>query len=399
MNEEQGEDTMRLGTRVRTLLIGTVALSLLAGGAAAQVPEGAAEPTQEDHPTITLPAPRPHWLYVLEPVFPYLVSSKLWILDGDTLGIIGMASAGYTANLVLSHDASAFYIAETYWDRGTRGNRADVVTFYDSKTLDVTGEVLLPEGRFLVVPKKFNAQVTTDGRYLVSFNMDPSFGLSLVDLQERKYLGEIETGGCSLAYPTGPNSVASLCPDGSFANVTFDASGDAEVENGAPFFDSETDPVFEHPALHRPSGKAFFISYEGFVYPVTLDGMPQVGERWKLQGDDPEAAAWRPGGWQLAAYHAPTDRLFVLMHEGGIWTHKRAGEEVWVFDATSHERLARVPLEHHSHSLTVSQDDQPLLFALTETASVQVYDATSFEHKGTKEGIGISPYLLYTFGE
>jgi hypothetical protein len=30
---------------------------------------------------------------------------------------------------------------------------------------------------------------------------------------------------------------------------------------------------------------------------------------------------------------------------------------------------------------------------------VQVYDATSFEHKGTKEGIGISPYVLYTFGE
>ena len=47
----------------------------------------------------------------------------------------------------------------------------------------------------------------------------------------------------------------------------------------------------------------------------------------------------------------------------------------------------------------MSEDDQPLLFALTETAMVQVYDASSFEHKGTKEGIGISPYLLYTFGE
>jgi methylamine dehydrogenase heavy chain len=87
------------------------------------------------------------------------------------------------------------------------------------------------------------------------------------------------------------------------------------------------------------------------------------------------------------------------MHEGGIWTHKQAGEEVWVFDATSHERLARVPLEEHSHSMTVSQDDEPLLFALTETAMVQVYDATSLEHQGTKEGVGISPYLLYTFGE
>jgi hypothetical protein len=49
--------------------------------------------------------------------------------------------------------------------------------------------------------------------------------------------------------------------------------------------------------------------------------------------------------------------------------------------------------------MTVTGDEQPLLFALAETAALQVYDATTFEHKGTKEGIGISPYLLYTFGE
>jgi methylamine dehydrogenase heavy chain len=388
---------MRVGAQ--SWLVAVMSLGVLANAAMAQVPEGAALGTQEEHPTITLPEPAPHWVYILEPVFPYLVSSKVWILDGDSLEFVGMASAGYTANLVLSHDRSAFYIAETYWDRGTRGNRADVVTTYDPRTLDVRNEVLLPEGRFLVVPKKHNAQLTTDGRYLLSFNMDPSFGLSLVDVQEQKYIGEIETGGCSLAFPTGPTSFASLCPDGALAHVTFDAQGQAEIDYSEPFFDSENDPVFEHAAMHRPGKKAFFISYEGWVYPANLNGMPQIGERWKLQGDEPEAEGWRPGGWQNAAYHAPTDRLFVLMHEGGIWTHKQAGEEVWVFDATSHERLERVPLEHHSHSMTVSQDEQPLLFGLTETAMVQVYDATSFEHKGTKEGIGISPYLLYTFGE
>jgi methylamine dehydrogenase heavy chain len=388
---------MRGESVVRSWLVAAAGICLLVDGSLAQVPEGAALGTQEDHPTRTLSAPDPHWVYIMEPVFPYLVSSKLWILDGDSLDFVGMASAGYTANLVLSHDESAFYITETYWDRGTRGNRVDVVTTYDTRTLEATDEVILREGRFLVVPKKYNAVVTTDGRYLLSFNMDPSFGLSLVDLQEQEYVGEIDTGGCSLAFPTGPMSVASLCPDGAFAHVTFDAQGQGEVEFSEPFFDSENDPVFEHAAVHRPSGKAYFISYEGWVYPVMLDGVPVVGERWKLQGEDQEG--WRPGGWQLTAYHEPTDRLLVLMHEGGIWTHKQAGEEVWVFDATSHELLERVQLEHHSHSMTVSQDEEPLLFALTEAASVQVYDATSFEHKGTKEGIGISPYLLYTFGE
>ena len=294
---------MRLSAVAQSLLVGATGLGLLAGGAAAQVPEGAALGTQEEHPTITLPEPQPHWLYVLEPVFPYLVSSKVWILDGDTLDYLGMASAGYVANLVLSHDRSAFYIAETYWDRGTRGKRTDVVTFYDPRKVEATGEVVLPAGRFLVVPKKHNAQLTTDGRYLLSFNMDPSFGLSVVDLQQRKYLGEIETGGCSLAFPTGPSSVASLCPDGSFAHTTFDAEGNAEIENGEPFFDSENDPVFEHAALHRPSQKAFFISYEGWVYPVALNGMPEVGETLEAPGRGPGGRRLAPG--RLAARRLP----------------------------------------------------------------------------------------------
>ena len=119
-----------------------------------------------------------------------------------------MASAGYARELwCCSQDKSELYVAETFWSRGSRGDRTDVVTIYDAKTLEPTGEVMLPAGRFLVVPKKHNPTLTTDGRYLLSFNMDPAFSLSVVDIKARKYVGEIETGGCSLAYPTGPASV------------------------------------------------------------------------------------------------------------------------------------------------------------------------------------------------
>ena len=363
----------------------------------AQVPEGASLGTQEAHPTRVLPQASPHWVYVLEPVFPHLVASKVWILDGDTLELKGMSSAGYVATMALAKDKSAYYVAETYWSRGARGDRTDVITTYDAKTLNVAGEVVLPKGRFLVVPKKNNLRLSDDGHYLYSFNMDPAFGLSLIDIKANKYLGEIETGGCSLAYPTGDNTVASICPDGSFAHITIDSSGQASIENGQPFFDSETDPVFEHAATSRPAKKAFFVSYEGWVYPVAMDGKPVVGERWKLQGSGDEG--WRPGGWDLATYHAATDRLFVLMHEGGPWTHKQAGAEVWVYQASTGKRLQRVPLEHHAASVAVTTDDQPLMFALTETASLQVYDATSYALKGVKEGIGISPFVLYTTGE
>ena len=40
-----------------------------------------------------------------------------------------------------------------------------------------------------------------------------------------------------------------------------------------------------------------------------------------------------------------------------------------------------------------------LLVLRGEEASLQVFDATSYAHTGTKEGIGISPFVLYTFGE
>ncbi len=306
---------------------------LLAGAAAAQVPEGAALGTQEDHPTRTLPEPPPHWVYILEPVFPYLVASKVWILDGDTLEFEGMASAGYTANLVLSHDRSAFYVAETYWIAGTprrphrRGHH-----LRHAHPQPHAARSLLPEGRFLVVPKKHNAQLTTDGRYLLSFNMDPGFGLSVVDVKENRYVGEIETGGCSLAFPTGPASTASMCPDGAFAHVTFDAQGKAEIEYSEPFFDSENDPVFEHAATAPPGGRRLLRLLRGLGLSGDAEGHAQ-GRRALAAPGRGRGAGWRPGGWQNAAYHAPSNRLFVLMHEGGIWTHKQAGEEVWVFDA------------------------------------------------------------------
>jgi methylamine dehydrogenase heavy chain len=386
----------------------TPALAIAAGLAAAAapalaqqaipptMPERAALSGEEDHPTLVLPEPQPHWVHVQDLNFPYLIATKSLLVDGDGLKILGMSDSGFVPNMVLARDNSAYYVAETFWSRGGRGERTDVVTFYDPRKLEPTGEVVLPKGRFLVVTKKFNAGLTTDGRYLLSYNMDPSTSVSVVDVRDRKYVGELETPGCAHVFPTGPASFAMLCADGSFADVSFDASGKAEVTGGQPFFDSEQDPVFEHPALHRPSGKAFFVSYDGLVYPVDFSGgKAVVGEGFRLEG----AEGWRPGGWQLATYHAATNRLFVLMHEGGRWTHKRAGEEVWAYDVGAKRLLQRIALPHHSISVAVTQDDRPLLFALGEAATLSAFDATSYAHRGDREGVGISPYILSVYGE
>ena len=100
-----------------------------------------------------------------------------------------------------------------------------------------------------------------------------------------------------------------------------------------------------------------------------------------------------------ASYHPGSNRLFVQMHEGGKWSHKQPGQEIWVFDVNSKQRVQRIELEEPALSVMVSQDEQPLLFVLSEAASISIFDATSYEHKGDVGDLGISPYLLYVAGE
>ncbi len=55
--------------------------------------------------------------------------------------------------------------------------------------------------------------------------------------------------------------------------------------------------------------------------------------------------------------------MFVLMHQGGEWTQKKAGTEVWVFDVSQHRRVAGIPMPVEANSIRVTQDGKPILFA------------------------------------
>lgn len=374
---------------------------LFAGTAAAQVPEGAKLPVAEEHNTVTLGEPGDHRVYVLDPVFPHLIAGKVYVVDGDEQQVIGTMNAGYVPNLVLGKDGKELYFAETFWSRGTRGERTDVVTTYDASTLSPTGEVKLPQGRFLVVTKRWDAISTPDGRFLLSYNMDPATSVSVVDLENDEYVGEIETPGCALMYPMADRRFAMLCADGSLLTVDFDENGEAELSRGEPFFDAQNDPVFEHAAVSTSAEMTYYISYNGMVYPTDMSGeTPEVGDAWSLVTEEDKAENWRPGGWMPASYHPGSDRLFVLMHQGGEWTHKNAGSEIWVFDASEGKRLDRIELEEHAASVAVTKDDEPLLYALTEAASLSIFDAANgYAHKGTMGQLGDSPLVLMVHGE
>ena len=363
------------------------------------ISEGMRLGVAEEHTIRTLEPGNPHRVYVVDPVFPHLIASKVWVYDGDEGDLLGMMNTGYVPNLVLGNDHEELYVAETYWSRGTRGERIDLITFYDPQTLAPTAEVPLPAGRLLVVTKRFDAAISPDGKYLYSYNLAPSTSVSVVDVEQQEYKGEIEIPGCALVFPLQETSFASLCSDGSLLRAEFDENLEADVTRSEPFFDAESDPVFEHPGFDREEDKIHFVTYSGRYVGADLSGGEMnFTDMWDFASEEAPDEGWRPGGWQMSSYHAATDRLFVIMHQGQDWTHKAAGPEVWELDPASREVVRRIELMEEAMSIAVTQDDAPLLVALSEAASVTTYDLETGQAKAEIEGIGDSPFIIMVEG-
>jgi methylamine dehydrogenase heavy chain len=71
---------------------------------------------------------------------------------------------------------------------------------------------------------------------------------------------------------------------------------------------------------------------------------------------------------------------------------------MWVFDLTSHRRLARWPLKAQGLSrvlaVQVSQDTAPIVFAATETADLAVFDALTGHLRHVEKQLGQTPWML-----
>jgi methylamine dehydrogenase heavy chain len=381
--------------------------ALLAAG-----PVGAQVPIDRPGQVETLPADLgPHAVWAAD-----LLLRRSSLVDLDRGAFLGMLSTGlFSATALFPRSRREFYLPETYYSRGSRGERSDVVTLYDPTTLAPTGEVGLPAKRAINVLPVGNAALSDDERFLVVFNMNPATSLSVVDLDRHAFVGEIPTPGCSLVYPAGPRRFLMLCADGSFLALTLDAQGgEGERWRGEPFFDPEVDPLSEKAV--RQGDRWLFVSFDGWVHPVDVSGaVPRREEAWSLFDASDRADAWRIGGQQQLALHAGTGRLYALVHRGGPDTHKHAGLEAWVYDVERRARVQRIALVHPGISLLgqavlggggwswpldqliewlldtfvpnpgvsciyVTQDAQPLLVAASQFGgTLTVYDALSGE--------------------
>jgi methylamine dehydrogenase heavy chain len=147
--------------------------------------------------------------------------------------------------------------------------------------------------------------------------------LSLVDVQERRFVSEVSTPGCSLVFAAGPRRFFMLCANGAALTVTLDDAGQATVARTEPFFDPQKDPLTEKAV--RRGNEWLFVSFDGMVQPVDVSGTElRMGERWSLVDDADRTAGWRIGGGQHLAVHGASGRLFALVHQGGPDTHKQA---------------------------------------------------------------------------
>ena len=326
----------RAARRFAAVMVASLAGALAFGVASGELPVEATGRVE----TVALPYP-PHWVFVGD-----AVARRTALVDVDDGRLVGMLDSGWGLPQTL-HPASRpeVYVVETHYSRGSRGERTDVLTVYDAGTLAPVAEVVIPPKRALSATPVAHAALSDDDRFAAVFNLTPAASLSIVDVEQRRFVTEIATPGCSLVYPAGPRRFAMLCMNGALLQVTLDENGrEASKLRTATFFDPESDPVTEKAA--RWGDRWLFVSFDGWIHPVRFDGdEPVFEERWSLVSEAERGDRWKIGGSQHLAVHEPTGRAFALMHQGGPDTHKTAGTEVWVYQLAERSRLQRIELE------------------------------------------------------
>ena len=361
---------------------------------------GQAEVKPEEMPqSIVLPAEtNPHWVWVNDIVFHHMADGKAYLIDGDTGKFLGMLSTGLGfIALALPSDYSQIYSPETYFSRGTRGARTDVITFYDPRELKPTGEVIIPPKRFAAMPTLNYSSITDDDRFLVVYNFTPAQSVSVIDLKERRLVGETDTAGCALVLPSGDRRFNMLCGDGSLMTVTLNDKGEiTNKQRNEPFFNTQDDWVTEKAV--RWGDVWVFVSFNGNVYPVDVSGeKPKPGKTWSLLSDQERKESWRPGGIQHLAIHQGSGKLYSLMHQGGADTHKDPGQDVWVYDLKKQQQVLKIKLDKLSTAIQVSKDDKPLMYSIfIADPTLDIYDANSGKYLRSVNEIGFTPTLLQT---
>ena len=353
-----------------------------------------------------------HWFWIWGNRAPSMIDGRALLFD-DSGRMLGQLDTGFWFNNLLpSASRNELFAVETYFSRGNRGERTDVVSVYDPLTLKPKREIAIPPKRINALGNTGLSVLSDDERFLLILNYTPAQSISIIDLDADRFVGEVETPGCASIYPAGPRDFYSICGDGGFLHLRLDEQGAVVLkQRSQPLFDPLKD-LFTTSAS-RIGDTWYFVSRENHAYAVqmTPDEL-KVSRSWSLVSDDERADDWRISGVHHTAVHAETGRLFVLMHQGGPETFQEPGTEVWVYDVQTGEKRQTLELKELSLSIGVSPGAQPRLYSVdyvmpmpflatawifaTEgkdgvvrrlQQQVNLYDADSGEHLRTVDGL------------
>jgi methylamine dehydrogenase heavy chain len=233
----------------------------------------------------------------------------------------------------------------------------------------------LPGGkRALITAMEGLTTFTDDQRMELVFNFTPASSVTVVDLVNRRVLGDVEIPGCSLVYPTGNRGFSTLCASGTLLSVRLDAAGAVAGRAESKAFNPlDTDPLFTASAL--VGGIRYFPSLHGRVQPIDMRGDEvKILADWPLVTPAEAAMSWRPSGWQILASDE-SKLLYVLMqpdaHEG---SHKEPATEVWIYNVATKSRVKRLRLVRPGSSISLTHGPEPLLL-VQAGERLDAYDA------------------------
>ena len=283
-------------------------------------------------------------------------------VGADSRDVKAQLQARDTATILVSDKRQEVYVADTVWSRGVRGTRTDFITIYDSQTMNVAGEIVLPgTKRALITAMEGLFAFTDDQRMALVFNFTPAASVTVIDLVKRQPLGEIDIPGCSLVYPSGTRGFSTLCSSGTVLNIRLDANGQAAGRSESKQFNPlDTDPLFTASAMLN--GVRYFPSLHGRIQPIDMGGDEvKVLPDWSLVSPAEKAANWRPSGWQILASDEKSLLYVIMQPAAEEGTHKNPGTEVWVFNPATKTRVKRMRLVRPGSSIALTRGPEALM--------------------------------------
>ena len=352
---------------------------------------------EADEPVILdAPAPDTRRVYVQDPAH-FAAVTQQYVIDASAGRVIGMTDGGFLPHPLAAEDGSFFAQASTVFERIARGKRTDYVEVFDPVTFEPIADIELPDApRFLIGTYQWMNALTPDNKNLLFYQFSPAPAVGVVDLEAKAFDRMLEVPDCYHIFPASPTVFYMNCRDGSLARVDF-ANGETAVTN-TEVFHTEDELLINHPAFNLRTGRLVWPTYTGKIFQMDLTA-ENATFRPAIEAltEEERADNWRPGGWQQTAYHRPSDRIYLLVDQRDQWRHKTASRFVVVINAATGERINKLELGHEIDSISVSQDADPLLYALSSgDQTLYILNAETGEELRSVNQLGRGPQIITT---